>query len=270
MTLKSADIFRIIDKAFPCIDRERQLVFPKGILFSKREIMVRNADVLGRDVVIGALWNYDALVVDEITGRVGVGKIVSEPGAGGDRVTWGDEPCSILDNLGSQFSPPSMHATAEGAGYRFVSDARSLFDRLSSCGLGKTKRASLRFKKFLHDRGVPETFCYYRQMPVSEVAAGACTLFPSEEMILMNDDVRHAINPDFIVIGTCPDCGFVVLDLFFEQPRVGYVAFCEIGDEGSWRPHYVEVAETFERFLHDSNFLWTMPVDYYQAKEFGW
>ena len=53
--------------------------------------------------------------------------------------------------------PPSPYAdtevssnvvfNAEGAGYRFVSDARSLFDRLSSCGLGKTKRASLRFKK---------------------------------------------------------------------------------------------------------------------------
>ena len=147
-----------------------------------------------------------------------------------------------------------------------VAIMRVLFD----CGLARLSKSPRTFRRWLSDAGIPETFCFQKIAPISEVTAGACVIFPYTQIVSVNYERRRRINPRFLVVGSCPDGNLVVLDMRRSALSIGYVAFEEVGDEASWDDYYVHISQTLGSFLHDSNFLGILPDDYYQAKRLGY
>jgi hypothetical protein len=151
----------------------------------------------------------------------------------------------------------------------FNTDIHWVIDALGACEMVAASRF---FYDFLEAIGVDKTLVYSDRMPEEDIVAGICYLFNYRDLMKFNPKNRRQANPNFLVIGGCPDGGFIVLNLAdnASTPEVGYVAFAEVGDEGPWLPHYVKVSCSLGCFLHDSNFFGNLPDDYYQAVELGY
>jgi hypothetical protein len=252
-----------------------QIGLKDGILFSEREIIKRNEFVDGRFIVIGSCRDYSPIVLDPRSGAIGLMQncVVS------DHVFRKKNFVLIAESFAEFLIDNIMREVISQSEYLvpvfFDTDASSVIERLVDCGhgeLGEVVTTSRLFRDFLANVGIDRSLVFNDVMPIREIAAGTCGLFTYQDIMKCNPASRRQMNPRFIVIGGCLDGGFVVLYLRdnVASPEVGYVAFAEVGDEGPWLPHYVKVSPSLGCFLHDSNFLGTLPYDYYQALELGY
>jgi hypothetical protein len=267
--LKGRNASTRVLEAFECIPFPRQIALPDGILFAEREIFRRNEFVNGDFIVIGARRDYAFYVINLRTSSVGV-------------ITAHEECDSIpeetVESLGLRlvdFVPAVKQEFSQSKSTYLVPeyfnvDEISVMQALSDCGLGHLAQPPRMFRSWIHNVGVPKPFCFNEIVPTEEIAAGACVIFPYEQIVIANYEVRRRINPQYLVIGSCPDGNLVVLDTRRNALSIGYVSIEEAGDEESWDDYYVYVSQTLGSFLHDSNFLGILPDDYYQAKKLGY
>lgn len=252
-----------------------QIGLNDGILFSEREIIKRNEFVDGRFIVIGSCRDYSPIVLDSRSGVIGLMRncmVIDHVFREKNFVPIAESFAEFLtDNITREDISQSEYLVP----VFFDTDASSVIARLVDCGqgkLGEVVATSRIFRDFLANVGIDRSLVFNDVMPIREIAAGTCDLFTYKDIMKCNPASRRQMNPRFLVIGGCLDGGFVVLYLRdnVASPEVGYVAFAEVGDEGPWLPHYVKVSPSLGCFLHDSNFLGTLPYDYYQALELGY
>ena len=267
--LKAKNASAHVVDSFEEISLSRQIALSDGIIFSGREILRRNEFVSGDFIVIGARRDYAFYVTNLRTG--GVGLIPShEEGDSIPRETVKCLGLKIADflsascQIGSQ--PDSTYLVPE----YFNVDEIAVMQMLSDCCLGSVEKTPETFSRWIHDVGVPKNYCLCDFVPMEEMSAGACVIFPHKQIMAVNYEMRRRINPHYLVVGSCPDGNLVVLDIRRSVPSIGYISIEEAGDEESWDDYYVLVSQTLGSFLHDSNFLGILPDDYYQAKKLGY
>ena len=267
--LKAKNASAYVVDAFEAISLSRQIALSDGIVFSGREILRRNEFVSGDFIVIGARRDYAFYVINLRTSSVGLIPSHEE----GDSI-----PEETVESLGLRlvdFVPAVKQELSQSKSTYLVPeyfnvDEISVMQALSDCGLGHLAQPPRMFRSWIHNVGVPKAFCFNEIVPTEEIAAGACVIFPYEQIVTANYEVRRRINPQYLVIGSCPDGNLVVLDTRRNALSIGYVSIEEAGDEESWDDYYVYVSQTLGSFLHDSNFLGILPDDYYQAKKLGY
>ena len=255
--------------AFQNVSLPCQTALSDGILFSECELIRRNEFIKGCFIVIGARSDYSFYVLNLQTG--GVGLISSRES--GDSIAEDD-----VEQTGSTFfnflAKNGKVVKRSDLTYLvpeyFNVNAIAVMQALSNYGMGKIAQTPIIFRRWLHTADIQDNFCLYKMVPVQEMAAGACVLFPYRQIIAVNYAERRFRNPKFIVVGSCPDGNLVVLDIRHNIPAVGYVAFEEVGDEEIWDNHYLQISPSLGSFLHDSNFLGILPDDYYQARNLGY
>ena len=225
-----------------------------GIVFSGREILRRNEFVSGDFIVIGARRDYAFYVTNLRTG--GVGLIPShEEGNSIPRETVECLGLRFVDflsassQIGSQ--PDSTYLVPE----YFNVDAIAVMQMLSDCCLGSVEKTPETFRRWIHDVGVPKNYCLCDFVPMEEMSAGSCVIFPHKQIVAVNYEMRRRINPHYLVVGSCPDGNLVVLDIRRSVPSIGYVSIEEAGDEESWDDYYVLVSQTLGSYTwneHDT------------------
>lgn len=259
---------RAVD-ALESIPLSRQIALSDGIVFSGREILRRNEFVSGDFIVVGARRDYAFYVVNLRTGGAGIIPSHEES----DSIPSETVECLGL-GLADFVSASSKTGPQPDSAYLvpeyFNVDEIAIMQVLSDCGLGSVAQAPETFRSWIHNVGVSKDFCFCDFVPMEEMPAGACVIFPHTQIAAANYEMRRRVNPHYLVIGSCPDGNLVVLDIRHSVPSIGYVSIEESGDEESWDDHYVLVSQTLGSFLHDSNFLGILPDDYYQAKKLGY
>lgn len=259
---------RVLEE-FASISITGQIALTDGLIFSEREIFIRNEFVTGEFIYIGARQDYDSFVLNLHSGMVGITQAE-------------DENMSISEEDVESINIDLIHLLANAKSmekglldayivprYFHIDDVR-IMKKLSKFGLGHITRSTKAFRSWLHHAGVPEGFCLYQYAPVEEVPVSACSFFSYRLIMKANFPERRQMNPKFMVIGTCPDGTFIVLDFRRKTPSVGYVAIEEVGDEEPWDKYFVNISPTLGSFLHDAVLLQILPDDYYQAKELGY
>ena len=267
--LKAKNASAHVVDAFEAISLSRQIALSDGIVFSGREILRRNEFVSGDFIVIGARRDYAFYVINLRTSSVGLIPSHEE----GDSIP--EETVECLGLRLVDFVPAVKQELSQSKSTYLVPeyfnvDEISVMQALSDCGLGHLAQPPRMFRSWIHNVGVPKAFCFNEIVPTEEIAAGACVIFPYEQIVTANYEVRRRINPQYLVIGSCPDGNLVVLDTRRNALSIGYVSIEEAGDEESWDDYYVYVSQTLGSFLHDSTFLGILPDDYYQAKKLGY
>ena len=246
-----------------------QIELNNGILFSEREVLARNKFTEGRYLVLGSSLDYSPIVLNVKNGTIGMMPYCDVTDDELDEEFLVPVAGSFVDFLHDNVRRKNLSRKEYLVPRSFNTDVHWVIDALGVCEMVATSRI---FHDFLEKTGVDESFVYNDLMPEKDIWAGICNLFNYQDLMKFNPENRRRANPDFLVIGGCPDGGFVVLHLTdnASTPEVGYVAFAEVGDEGPWLPHYVKVSSSLGCFLHDSNFLGLLPDDYYQAVELGY
>ena len=255
--------------AFQHVSLPCQTALSDGILFAEYEMIRRNEFIKGCFIVIGARSDYSFYVLNLQTG--GVGLIPSRESS--DGIAEGD--VELVDSTFLNFFAKNGKVVKRSdltylVPEYFHVDTITVMQALSDYGMGEIAQTPVLFRQWLHAADIQENFCLYKMVPVQEMAAGACVLFPYRQIIAVNYAERRFRNPKFMVVGSCPDGNLVVLDTRHNIPAVGYVAFEEVGDEEIWDNHYLQISPSLGSFLHDSNFLGILPDDYYQAQNFGY
>lgn len=249
------------------ISFSRQMALPDGILFSGREILRRNEFINGDFIVIGARRDYAFYVINLHTGSVGVISSHEE----GDSIPEG----AVVDLSSIDFSFGGKQKVLHSDSKYLVPEYFNVGEipvmrALSNSGLGRLSQPSKTFRRWIHNAGIPNWFCFYEIVPMKEMSAGACVIFPYTQIFTANYEARRRINPYYLVIGCCPNGDLVVLDTSYHTLSIGYVAIEEVGDEKPWDDYCVHISRTLGSFLHDSNFLGILPDDYYQARKLGY
>ena len=275
--LKDRNASELVVSLFRDFRFSGQIALRDGILFDEVQIMARNAafDFERRTdwVVIGCRLKYNLILLNVKTMAVAEAEQDYNPEdqETGDPVEVSADLCEflqgeILDDQdgSSEYLVPDF----------FELDFKRLLDVLCSAGQGSYSNPDETFlqwmKKYELSAEVEKLFSWF--MPTSEIMAGTGDLYDARDLMAMNDCWHRMVESGFLMIGSCANGDFIVINLKTVSLEVGYITHEEVDDSSSCRfqDKYIAISPTLGSFFHDSNLLWTMPGDYYHAKELGW
>ena len=147
-------------------------------------------------------------------------------------------------------------------------DYLDLIEIYVELGVAKARTPSAKFIRWLDRCGVNQSCDLRRKVLSVDLSVGAGAVYSFANIVKSNLPSRRMVNPDYLIVGMCPDGNCIVLKI--DSNEIGYVAFEEIGDEGRWDNYYVKVSDSLGEYIHDMNFLGILPADYYQALEIGY
>ena len=275
--LKDRNASELVVSLFRDFRFSGQIALRDGILFDEVQIMARNAvfDFERRTdwVVIGCRLKYNLILLNVKTMAVAEAEQDYNPEdqETGNPVEVSADLCEflqgeILDDQdgSSEYLVPDF----------FELDFKRLLDVLCSAGQGSYSNPDETFlqwmKKYELSAEVEKLFSWF--MPTSEIMAGTGDLYDARDLMAMNDCWHRMVESGFLMIGSCANGDFIVINLKTASLEVGYITHEEVDDSSSCRfqDKYIAISPTLGSFFHDSNLLWTMPGDYYHAKELGW
>lgn len=242
-----------------------ELELCNGIIFSEKEIIVRNEFVSGDNVFIGINKDYEYIILNLKTSQIGFLRYEyrTKNKVSNKIVSW------TFPSLEKFFIKQLKHQNNVFDRYLisnvFNTNVLAVMELISSASQYKFIDPPLYFKKWLSEVGFDDDFYLKKKVLENEMNG----LFSFEMIMEMNPQFRMKKNPSFFVIGKTPDGGFIVLDRRTIPFQIGYVAIQEIGDEGNWENYYLKVSNDFGCFLHDLIILDILPSDYYQEKDFN-
>lgn len=242
-----------------------ELELYNGVVFSVKEIIIRNEFISGENIFIGINDVYEYIILSLKSGKIGFLSYENRTDntIGNKKVRW--EYSSLEEFFIDQLKPNEGDFDKYLISKIFNTKVLDVMELISNATKYKFKKPPLLFKKWLIEVGFDKGFCFFDKVLINDMSG----LFSFETIMQMNPKERRLMNPSFFVIGNTPDGGFVVLDRRVSPYQVGYVAIQEIGDEGNWENYYLKVSNDLGCFLHDLIILDILPSDYYQEKDFN-
>ena len=240
-----------------------QLELYNGVVFSVKEIIIRNEFISGENIFIGINDVYEYIILSLKSGKIGFLSYENRTDntIGNKKVRW--EYSSLEEFFIDQLKPNEGDFDKYLISKIFNTKVLDVMELISNATKYKFKKPPLLFKKWLIEVGFDKGFCFFDKVLINDMSG----LFSFETIMQMNPKERRLMNPSFFVIGSTPDGGFVVLDRRVSPYQVGYVAIHEVGDEDSWQNYYIKVSNDLGSYLHDLVFLDIIPGDYYDAKQ---
>lgn len=251
-----------------------QMALRDGLIFNENQILSRNeffdADKISAYIVIGCRLNYDLILLDLKTMAVSIADQwyeVSEEAL--------EEPNEVAGSL-SEFLSREIRCT-KGSSEEYLvpelfdTNFKGLIDAICSAGQGSYSEPTSQFLAWIDRRelsaNAKQLFSWF--MPTHEIMVGTGSFYSAVDLMEMNDQWSRMAGYGLLILGSCLNGDFIVLDTRSDDLEVGYVTHEEIdlSDASDYREKYIAISPSIGGFLHDATFLRYLPDDYYFAKE---
>ena len=242
----------------------KPLYFTDGILFNEPQLIAANRDWSERYFILGRFRDYTTFLIDCKTGRLGQGEARIDFGEDYNFQNIADFPIFLDRELLAKFGTCSQ--LPEDVFDVSISATLKRLDVPDDDSALDTRP----FQQWLRERHIPEAvWPFFSALRYScEVPAGGGVLFQPDVMMKVNDSWQGLLEQGFLVIGSRPvDAEMIVIDFRCSSFNVGLMALEEAFDF-VYERHFMTVSPSFERYLHDSNFLENLPFDFYDARDF--
>lgn len=251
-----------------------QIALRDGLIFNESQILFRNeffdADKISDFIVIGCRLNYDLILLNLKTMAV----LIADQWYEVSEDTL-EEPDEVAGSLNEFLSREIRRAKTSSGEYLvpalFDTNFKGVIDAICAAGQGRYSEPTSRFLTWLGRRGLSanarQLFSWF--MPTHEIMVGTGSFYPAEDLMEMNDQWSRMAGYGLLILGSCLNGDFIVLDTRSDDLEVGYVTHEEIdlSDASDYREKYIAISPSIGSFLHDATFLRYLPDDYYYAKE---
>ena len=252
-----------------------QLDAGDGVIFNEAQIIKLNEffdkkNDLGL-LVVGCCQDYAPILLNVRTSEIGVLPPSCDEG---DRLrvrhsleVVGSNLVEFLWHCNFESRRRRFHIRPYIVPYKFNTDFHRILNSFCSQGHGSYSAATQDFSTWVHSKNLPPKLDALFQwfMPTSEIMAGTGWIGDAH-FIMASNDLWKMLACGFLIMGTCPDGDFIVIDFHSRTLATGYITHEEVSPACDFRKYYVPIAPAWSYFFHDANLLGYLADDYYQAK----
>ena len=254
-----------------------QIALRDGLIFEENQILFRNeffdAESVSDYIVIGCLLNYDLILLNLKTMAV----LIADQWYEVSEDTL-EEPNEVATSL-NEFLSREVRCTKGSSEVYLVSELfdtnfKRLLDAICAAGQGGYSEPTREFLAWLERRELSANakllFSWF--MPTHEIMVGTGNFYSAEDMMGINDQWSRMASYGLLILGSCLNGDFIVIDTRSDNLEVGYVTHEEVdlSDTSDYREKYIAISPSIDCFLHDATLLRYLPDDYYFAKEAQW